>query len=173
MLPDLSYVQRGRRLGQQVENYRERLLGEDGMEQPGVGQGHETQRTPRRDVNVGGSWDALFLVGIIPLDEIDRPIIGEDRSNSGTAYAERVGQPNKTLVCTHDATVMVVVAAWAPAQVSPSWPDVSAVRPPGADLAYTDPSKRPNQKPTTLRGARLLRPRPGPRLVRRDQAEDA
>jgi hypothetical protein len=85
-----------------VENHREGLLGEDGMEQPGVGQGQETQRTPRRDVNVGGSWDALFLIGVIPLDVIDRPVIGEDRSGSGTAYAERIGHPDKTLVCAHE-----------------------------------------------------------------------
>jgi hypothetical protein len=94
MLPDLSNLQRDRRLGQQVENHREGLLGEDGMEQPGVGQGQETQRTPRRDVNVGGSRDALFLIGVIPLDVIDRPVIGEDRSGSGTAYAERIGHPD-------------------------------------------------------------------------------
>ncbi|GAA3338471.1 hypothetical protein GCM10020358_18680 [Amorphoplanes nipponensis] len=101
-LPDLAHLQRDRRLGQQVENHREGLLGEDGVEQPGVGQSQETQRTPRRDVNASAPWDKLFLIGVIPLDLIVRPIIREDRSGSGSAYAERIGHPDKTLICAHE-----------------------------------------------------------------------
>ncbi|BEL05416.1 hypothetical protein Q0Z83_036070 [Actinoplanes sichuanensis] len=102
MLPDLSHLQRDRRLGQQVENHREGLSGEDGVEQPGIGQSQETQRTPRRDVNAGDPWDKLFLPGVIPLDLIVCPVIREDRSGSGTAYAVRIGHPDKTLICTHE-----------------------------------------------------------------------
>jgi hypothetical protein len=53
-------------------------------------------------VNAAAPWDKLFLIGVIPLDLIVCPVIREDRSGSGTAYAERIGHPDKTLICAHE-----------------------------------------------------------------------